>query len=80
MKFSKVKFWPKPNSAYTKPLNLEFYWNWIALYFNKRLEKLKLQKMPKKITFVGDWAKLRPKFSFLKQSQTKYLEQIREIQ
>ena len=27
------------NSAYTKPLNLELYCNWIALYINQRLEK-----------------------------------------
>ena len=32
---SKVKFWPKPNmqkSAYTKPLNLKLYRNWLAFY------------------------------------------------
>ena len=33
---NKVKFWPKPkiqNRANTKPLNLELWSNWLALYF-----------------------------------------------
>ena len=33
----------------------------------------------KKIKFEGDWAKLKPKISLLRQSWTKYLEQNREI-
>ena len=49
--------------------------------FNQRFEKcFEVTENVKKLTFQGDWAKLRSKVSFFRQTRTKYLEQNREIQ
>ena len=77
--FLNSNFWPKPNmknSACTKPLNLEFERDWIALYFYWSAYKcFGVIKTVKKLELQRDWAKLGPNICLLRQSQTKYLQQ-----
>ena len=64
------------NSAYKKPRSLDLYHNWLALYFNQRLEKcFEVTENVKKLMFEEDCAELRPKVSLLRQSRRKYLKQ-----
>ena len=56
-----------PNIAYTKPLNLEFQCNWIALYFYQRLEiSCEVIENVEKLKFGGDRVELWTKICFLR--------------
>ena len=68
------------NTAYPKPLKLEFNSTDVPPIFLKDWRNALVIKNVKKLKFQEDWAELRPKNILLRQSYAKYLEQIREIQ
>ena len=82
---SRVNFWPKvniQNSACTKPfLKFGSLMQLTCLIFSIKMEKCfdDIQNV-KKLKFEEDWAELRQKNCFLRQSWTKHLEQNRDIQ
>ena len=68
-------------SANTKPLNLELLTELTWFTFTSWFEKcFEVTENIQKLMCERNWAKLKSKICFLRQSYPKYLDQIKEIQ